>query len=876
MCITSFISELRIAIRNLRHSTYEIIIGDINIDIANDTLNAVQSEYYNVLIASGYYPCIKQPTRVVAHSQTCLDHIFIKSTKYMSLSPGIYTTSMTDHYGIILGMVKEVVRKDCLGTNTINDTEKSKIKFNLEKFLSQISLESWSNILEMTEVDPAISEFTKTIQNYVVNNSDLITYRDNSKFKKLKPWISKGLIVSIRKRDAMHMKIKRLENLSGTNINNKELKELKNKYKLYRNYLNKLIHKTKNMYYANKINNDIGNPKKVWTTINEITNRKSKNHSKINRIICNNNITYSSSTDSKKMANFFNDYFANVGSKMASEITNSNGNPIIKDYEEIDEPNASNMFLHPISIEEITGHISNLNNDSACGTDGLSAAMLKAAKHHIALPLRHIFNLCIDLGTFPADFKTAIIIPIYKGKDKTLVENYRPISLLTHLSKVLEKCIKTRLLNFVEKYNILSPNQFGFRPKLSTSDAIYELTSKLYKSLDDNKKSMAVFIDLAKAFDTVDHALLVRKLYQIGVRGLPLKLIKSYLFERQQFVQIENSKSDFQLITYGVPQGTVLGPILFIIYINNLCNLNIKGNIITYADDTVVLFEDKSWEQVFKKANETMKLVYSWLNTNRLTINKTKTMYVSFSINNKTQPSPNHKLQLHEFMCQTETRECNCYEIKSTRTITYLGITIDNNLKWQDHISVTVSKLRNVLYIYYRLRNILENKILMIVYSAIVQSIIQYGIIGWGGASKINIEPILKMQRTILKIILNKSRYHSTALTFKNTQVMDARQLYLKTILIFLHTHSTKLNTALTPNRQYTRSSRYIIYNLPTIRRNKQRGQQHIDFIGPRVYNKLPVKYKEIPSSNINSFKYNIRHWILEQGRDYCIKQIYF
>jgi hypothetical protein len=500
---------------------------------------------------------------------------------------------------------------------------------------------------------------------------------------------------------------------------------------------------------------------------------------------------------------------------------------------------------------------------------------IKISRNFIAEPLAHIFNLCLNSGVFPSALKTAIVIPIHKSGDKNKPQNYRPISILTHFSKLLEKCIKARLFHFLDTHNILSPNQFGFRPKNSTSDAIFKLTRNLYHSLDGGLRTLAVYLDLAKAFDTVDHGILLNKLEKIGMRGICLDLFKSYLQERLQTVKINDTFSKTMVITCGVPQGTVLGPVLFLIYINDLCNLKINGQIITYADDTVLLFKGENWPDTFRSASESLRTVYSWLNSNLLTLNKDKTLYVAHTVDQRTQPGSNFKLILHSQNCINNVN-CLCQEINPAKSIKYLGITMDRFLKWDVHVATTIKKIHNIQYIFYRLRHILNRQLLFTVYQSLAVSIIQYGIIAWGGAYKATMDRVTRAQKLLLKIILKRNKRSSTTDTYENSKVLDVRQIFIKTILMYFRTHfleyqeiqSRSTNTA---SSTHTRS--HSKFNLTIPMRRKQIGQQSADFIGTHIFNQLPLKCREARSDS--NFKYQINNWLKSSGRDKCKSMLY-
>jgi Reverse transcriptase (RNA-dependent DNA polymerase) len=284
---------------------------------------------------------------------------------------------------------------------------------------------------------------------------------------------------------------------------------LLSKYKLYRNFLNALIKKTKNDFYKNKImlcNNDRAS---IWKVINEVTDGGSKHSIAGNEIkdVTVSNKTISSNEQPIEVANGFVDYFTNIGSSLAHIIKNKPSFSHSRVYQHPQIKIEESIKFQPISENEISHLISKLKDTSACGIDDIQVVTIKKIKLFILEPLVHIFNLCLKHGVFPDSLKIAVIKPIHKAKEKHLIGNYRPISLLTHFSKLLEKCIKSRVIAFLDKHNIISDSQFGFRPNLSTQDAIYSLTTEIAENVDKSRKTLAVFLDLAKAFDTVEHSL---------------------------------------------------------------------------------------------------------------------------------------------------------------------------------------------------------------------------------------------------------------------------------------------------------------------------------------------------------------------------------
>ena len=287
--------------------------------------------------------------------------------------------------------------------------------------------------------------------------------------------------------------------------------------------------------------------------------------------------------ESKEIANHFNKFFVDIGTHLSSLIEPCPGT---KPTDFVKSKVSQSMYIQPVTEQEVLDIVSECKSKSSYGHDEISMKTVKHIIKQIVKPLTHIFNRSLICGSFPNDMKLTKIIPVFKSGDRFKFSNYRPISLLSHFKKILEKIFNKRLTSFIEAQHILSDGQYGFRSNHSTSLARTEFVEKVTSATDKSQTTIGVFIDLKNVFDTVDHNILLSKLYCYGIRGLALEWIKSYLFNRRQYVCYNNSNSEFKEIKCGVPQGSILGPLLFILYINDMCDVSKLLHIILFADDT--------------------------------------------------------------------------------------------------------------------------------------------------------------------------------------------------------------------------------------------------------------------------------------------------
>lgn len=452
--------------------------------------------------------------------------------------------------------------------------------------------------------------------------------------------------------------------------------------------------------------------------------------------------------------------------------------------------------------------------------------------------------------------KKTIISPIFKSGNPEEINNYRPISVISNIAKIFEKVVKKRILQFIRNNNIIHDNQFGFMENRSTQDAIAKLSSSIHYSLDQSLKSIGIFIDLRKAFDSISHSKLELKLKNVGIESKALAWIKSYLNQRPQVVKINNVYSQSEISEFGIPQGTVLGPLLFIIYVNSIFNLQLNGKIISYADDTVITIEGPNWKTISELANSDMNTLKHWFDENLLSLNTEKTYFIPFSIN-KLKTDPEIEITIHNY-CKCNGTNCKqtCSTLSSTNRIKYLGIFIDQNLKWTTHIDELVKRIRKCIYIYIfiRLRNILNIKQLKNVYYSIVQSMLQYGIVGWGGSYNNIINSVKIVQKLIIKVILKKPSTFETELLFKIFNVPTIDKLYKKYSILQIHKDNQHKNFVCNQSLRYQNNFKFPKFNT-------KHFENSFTYQGIKFFNDLPNELKTI--KNFIKFKTKLKSHML-------------
>ena len=615
-------------------------------------------------------------------------------------------------------------------------------------------------------------------------------------------------------------------------------------YKIYRNCLNRIIRCAERQYYSELVNKNKSDIKSSWKIINAIIHRKKRK--------VNNTIFYENTVKIDQpqiISQKFNNFFSNVGINLSKEIPRHDIRPTQFIRQRID----ATFFVDPVEQTEIDKIIKNLK-DSASGWDDIMPRVVKHARPFLCLPLVHLCNLSFSTGVFPFELKIAHVIPLFKAGDPSCFSNYRPVSILSIFSKIFERLMFNRLSSFLQKYAILYDFQFGFRPDYSTEYALVTLVNNVSKALDDGNSVVGVFLDFSKAFDTVDHDILMAKLEFYGIRGIGLKWFQDYLSNRSQYVTYNNCKSTSNVCKCGVPQGSILGPLLFLIYINDLAS-NVRHCLpVLYADDTNLFFTGKSLTELTETINDELKHIDIWLQVNKLSLNVSKTQYMIFTYNKKVNDIP---------ICITDNPINRVYSSK------FLGVIVDCKLSWRDHVCHISKKISKCFGILIKAKRILSYPTMLTLYYTFVYPYFIYCNIVWGCAYKTVLERLHILQKKIIRMItFSPYKCHTEPLFFK-TKILDIFQINQYMNGIFVYKFMNSLLPSIFSNLFVINTGIHSINtrNKDAIRlpKCKLTGSKHtISYVGGSNWNEFPDDIKS--SLSIYIFKRTLKSYLIAKS----------
>ena len=855
--VATFVLEIEPTIDRLdkEHSTL-FFGGDYNANLLEICQKENFQELFDIFVSRGIYPKITLPTRFSFRRATLIDNIYCKLPDGIGNgTSGIFVSKISDHFPIFT--CQELFKSNKNSNKYITTQDRSTEALNNFTAYIHETINKTEFSSELT-TDPNVN-YSK-LENILIDGNNRYFPTKQKRFNKYKhklnPWMTVGIMRSLKFRDKLYRELKSLPYLSDEYANKKT--NLLNYSKL----VQKTIRRAKFSYHNDLFSKFKFDSKKTWQHINDILCRKKVSKEMPDFFLVNDSPIY----DGKQIADKFNDFFVSVGPSFSAKIPEPSGLSY-KDYLKKNITSRFNFDL--LQTSDILKAIQKLKTKTSYGYDGLSTKILK----HISLPisplLTIITNQSLFTGIFPEKLKIAKVIPLFKKGNDRLFDNYRPISLLPSISKVIEKIVYKQLYNYFVENNLIYDSQYGFRELHSTELAGLEITDRLTQSLDKGDVPMTIYLDLSKAFDTLNHEILLDKLNYYGVKDTANDWFRSYLTNRKQFVSVNNYNSSMKNISTGVPQGSILGPLLFLIAMNDIHEASDKFHAVLYADDTSLIeplctFDTTSRlnplniDTISTNINSELQAIYDWLCVNKLSLNIPKTKFMLF----------HHKQRNIDSLIPNLSIDGNVIEYVTN--FNFLGLILDENLSFDLHIQKISNKISRSLGTLNKLKRFLPQHTLLLLYNSLILPHLQYAISCWGFKSS----RLLKLQKRAMRIITCSKYNAHTDPIFKKLKILQIDDLYNLSLLKFYY----KFKKGTLP-RYFHNIVYFHEHSYPTRYIEDPAHRLCLtEYAKNSVRNYLPVFLDTMPASivdkvdthSLQGFSKYCKHYYISKYEDHC------
>ena len=810
------------------------ILGDLNINLINNqkhTPNGIK-RYKEFCSLNGLKQLLTLPTRITKTSTSLLDHVLTNSADRVSQF-GVVDTGLSDHQ--LIYCTRKITRTK---TNVHKYIRTRSLKnYSQTLFLDKLGKVNFPDYSNFKDINNAYSDFTEKVTSVIDEIAPIkeIRVKNNSQ-----DWFDAEINEEIERRDKSLAKFKK----SRLHSDNES-------YKKARNKVQRMIKDKKKNFFTGKLNENIGKPKELWKSLKSL-GLPSKKSSCSTICLEKDGIL---SFDPKANAEIFKDFYSNLANDLVKKLPNppnKYGKDAVKKYYENLNLVGKSFSFEPVAYTSVLKLLQQLNPHKSAGIDNLTGKFLKEGAPVLASPITNLINLSISLSSFPDDCKIAKLKPLYKKEAKTKPKNYRPISLLPLISKIIERIIHDQTQVFLDENKILFTYQSGFRKHYSTDTCLSYLTDRVRNGFEKGSLTGMILIDLQKAFDTIDHKILTEKMSCLGFSESTIRWYKSYLTNRCFIVNVGNDFSSPGKLLCGVPQGSILGPLLFLLYVNDMPQA-VNSDLLLYADDTCLIYTGKDINTIEEQLNTDFSSLCDWFVDNKLIVHFGEEKTKSILFGTKRQLKNQRDLDLRY----------GDLKIKQHSKVTYLGCILDNDLSGESMATKVLRLVNNRLKFLYRKQKFLTLSLRRLLCNALIQPHYDYACSAWyPSLNKRLSKKIQTSQNKCIRYCLNlDNRAHVGIDEFIKINWLPTKERVAQCICVNIFKFFNKMSPQYMSEIFHPSHSRYntrmatLKLDLPF--RQSCPGQKTISYLGPNIWNNLAAETKLRRS--VNSFKHDIK-----------------